>query len=142
MNGIVVGIKQFAPSVIPVRATPDSVGFDLRSSSELIIPPEEVVQAHTNLSMSIPSGIFGMICSRSGLARDGLVVANAPGIIDPDYRGEIIVLLRNMTDTEITVPANKKIAQILFVPAFYVRFDIENELSDTVRGAGRFGSTG
>lgn len=142
MNGIVVGIKQFAPSVIPVRATPDSVGFDLRASSELTIPPGEVVEAHTNLSMAIPSGIFGMICSRSGLAREGLVVANAPGIIDPDYRGEIIVLLRNMTGREIVVPAEKKIAQMIFVPTYYVRFEVENELPSTVRGTGRFGSTG
>jgi dUTP pyrophosphatase len=98
---------------------------------------------HTGLSMEIPEGFAGLIFARSGLAsKRGLAPANKVGVVDPDYRGEFMVALHNHTDEEKTVEGGERVAQLVIVPFLKASFELADELSDTVRGEGGFGSTG
>lgn len=92
--------------------------------------------------MAIPDGYVGLICSRSGLASNGVFVINAPGVIDADYRGDIKVLLHNTDIMPFHINANDRIAQIIFQRAYEVIFDEEMELGETARGENGLGSTG
>ena len=93
--------------------------------------------------MEIPAGLVGLIYARSGLAsKRGLAPANKVGVIDSDYRGEIMVALHNHSDAPQTVAAGERVAQIVFAPYYTAEFNLVDELSDTVRGEGGFGSTG
>ena len=93
--------------------------------------------------MAIPAGYFGAIFARSGLAtKQGLRPANCVGVIDSDYRGPVIVALHNDSDEEQVIPAKSRIAQIIIMPCPRVEFTIVDELDDTKRGEGGFGSTG
>ena len=93
--------------------------------------------------MAIPDGYVGLICARSGLAcKSGLAPANKVGVIDSDYRGEIMVALHNHSDADRTVSGGDRVAQILFVPVEQADFDVVDNLDDTARGEGGFGSTG
>ena len=103
----------------------------------------KTVLIHTGISMEIPVGCVGLIFARSGLAtKRGLAPANKVGVIDSDYRGEIMVALHNHGDTPQSVECGERIAQIAIVPFLKAEFTECDELSDTVRGVGGFGSTG
>ncbi len=98
---------------------------------------------HTGLAMEIPVGFAGLIYARSGLAsKKGLAPANKVGVIDADYRGEIMVALHNHSKEAATVEPGERIAQLVITPYVTGAFHQVDELSDTVRGAGGFGSTG
>ena len=98
---------------------------------------------HTGLSAEIPEGYAGLIYARSGLAsKRGLAPANKVGVVDADYRGEIMVALHNHSDIDATVDAGERVAQLVVTPFLKVEYQLADELSDTVRGAGGFGSTG
>ena len=98
---------------------------------------------HTGLAMEIPEGYAGLIFARSGLAsKRGLAPANKVGVVDPDYRGEFMVALHNHTDEEKIVDGGERVAQLVIVPFLKAEFLVSEELSDTVRGEGGFGSTG
>ena len=98
---------------------------------------------HTGLAMEIPVGYGGFVYARSGLAtKKGLAPANKVGVIDADYRGEIMVALHNQSKADQTVDAGERIAQMVIAPFLKVDFNETAELNDTVRGAGGFGSTG
>ena len=93
--------------------------------------------------MEIPEGYWGGIFARSGLAsKEGLRPANCVGVVDADYRGEVKVALHNDSEVVRTVVVGQKVAQMVIVPFLSVEFDVVDELSDTVRGVGGFGSTG
>jgi dUTP pyrophosphatase len=93
--------------------------------------------------LAIPDGYFGAVYARSGLsAKEGLRPANCVGVVDSDYRGEVIVALHNDTDDEKTIDKNERIAQIVVMPYLSVEFQEAGELDDTQRGSGGFGSTG
>ena len=97
----------------------------------------------TGLAMEIPEGYAGLIYARSGLAcKEGLAPANKVGVVDSDYRGEIKVALHNHSASEKTVKKGERIAQIVVTPFLSAEFREADELSDTVRGEGGFGSTG
>lgn len=126
----------------PSRQHDDDAGFDLVSEADAILRPGERRLIPTGLRLAIPPGHVGMVCSRSGLAaRDGVFVLNAPGIIDPGYRGEIAVLLANLSDQRFVISAGDRIAQLVIVPTAAVAF-VSEPLSDSDRGDGGFGSTG
>ena len=130
---------------LPTYGTEYSAGADLYclSDAAVIIPPHATVLVHTGLSMEIPEGYAGLIFARSGLAsKRGLAPANKVGVIDADYRGEIMVALHNHTDKEASVDCYERIAQLSIVPFLKAEFEEADELSDTVRGVGGFGSTG
>ena len=93
--------------------------------------------------MSIPKGLVGLVFARSGLAsKRGLAPANKVGVIDADYRGEIMVALHNHTNIPQSIDANERIAQIAFIPYIKGNFEVVDNLEETVRGTGGFGSTG
>ena len=132
-------------AILPAYATAQSAGADLCACLDepLDIPPHETVMIPLGFSMAIPAGWAGLIFARSGLAsKQGLRPANCVGVIDADYRGQISVALSNDSEVERTIEPQERIAQLVILPFLPVEFIDSEELSDTVRGAGGFGSTG
>ncbi len=131
-------------AIIPTYGTEYSAGADLYNLDEAVtIQAGETVLIHTGISLEIPEGFGGFIYARSGLAsKRGLAPANKVGVIDADYRGEIMVALHNHSDKAATVDAHERVAQLVIAPFLKVEYELSEELSDTVRGTGGFGSTG
>ncbi len=130
-------------AITPTYGTEYSAGADLYGLAATAIAPHSTVLIHTGIAVEIPEGYCGLIFARSGLAtKRGLAPANKVGVIDADYRGEVMVALHNHTDEEKTVEAGERIAQLAIVPFLHAEYEEAEELSDTVRGAGGFGSTG
>ena len=130
---------------IPTRGSKFSAGYDLYAATnyDIQIPPHSTVKIGTGLAMDLPYGYFGTIFARSGIAtKRGLRPANAVGICDADYRNEYIVALHNDTDEIQTIQAGERIAQLILLPYQDIDFKEVNELSNTDRGMGGFGSTG
>lgn len=129
---------------IPTRGSAEAAGYDLyaASSYDIEIAPHSTVKIGTGLKMAIPKHYFGAIYPRSGIAaKQGLRPANCVGVIDSDYRGEVIVALHNDTEEHQIVPAGSRIAQLIISP--YAEVNIkESNLDETDRGEGGFGSTG
>ena len=123
-----------------------SAGYDLRACLDyeiLSISPHQTVKVSTGLAMEIPIGYFGAIFARSGVAtKKGMRPANCVGVIDADYRGEIIVAIHNDTDFNQVIENGERIAQIVILPCNSVDFKVVDELSSTDRGDGGFGSSG
>jgi len=131
-------------AIIPTYGTKDSAGADLYAllDTEVKIKPRETVIISTGLAMSIPEGYVGLIYARSSLGtKKGLAPANKVGVIDSDYRGEVKVVLFNHSNEEQTISPNERIAQIVITPCIQVKFKETEELDDTDRGQGGFGST-
>ena len=132
-------------AVIPTYGSEFSAGADLYALTDepIVIAPRETVLVHTGVAMEIPTGYVGLVFARSGLAtKRALAPANKVGVIDSDYRGEIMVALHNHGSEPKTVENGERIAQIVLVPYISADFNEVDELSDTVRGEGGFGSTG
>ena len=132
-------------AIVPTYGSPFSAGADLYACEEgdVVIAAGETKLVHTGLALEIPEGLVGLIYARSGLAsKRGLAPANKVGVIDSDSRGEIMVALHNHGLSDQTVAVGERIAQIVFTPYVSADFDLVDELSDTVRGEGGFGSTG
>ena len=130
-------------ATIPTYGSEFSAGADLYSIEAVTIPAHKTVLVHTGIAMQIPDGYVGLIYARSGLAtKRNLAPANKVGVIDSDYRGEIMVSLHNHSDEEQSIEKNERIAQIVFTPYISADFETVDELTDTVRGKGGFGSTG
>ncbi len=131
-------------AVIPTYGSKYAAGADLYScEGELTFASGETKLVHTGIAMQIPEGYVGLIYARSGIAtKRGLAPANKVGVIDSDYRGEIMVALHNHSDGVQTISAGERIAQIVIAPYLTVNFIESEELDDTDRGIGGFGSTG
>jgi dUTP pyrophosphatase len=130
---------------LPERATEGSVGFDLHAAleRELVLEPGERALVPTGFAIAVPEGHEGQVRPRSGLAlRHGLVLPNAPGTIDADYRGELQVIVLNAGREPITLRRGDRIAQIVIAPVAAARFVEVESLDETARGAGGFGHTG
>jgi dUTP pyrophosphatase len=129
----------------PAYATAGSAGCDLRAAIEapLLILPGGRALVPTGLAVAIPEGYEGQVRIRSGLAHDsGLLVVNAPGTIDSDYRGEIRIIVANLGSEPVTLERGERIAQLVFAPVARARFERVADLPKTQRGEGGFGSTG
>lgn len=131
----------------PCYATPGSIGLDLRACIEeesVEIPAGGRVKLAAGLAIEVQQpGIAGFVFSRSGLgAKHGLTVAQGVGVIDPDYRGEIVVWMLNTSQELRTIARGERIAQLIFLPAFMASLEAVESLGDTARGAGGFGHTG
>ena len=141
-----VNIKKLTETAkLPERGSDYAAGYDLFADikEEAMIAPHTTMMIPTGLAMEIPEGYFGGIFARSGLAsKEALRPANCVGVVDADYRGEVKVALHNDGEVERIIMPGQKIAQLVVVPFLSVDFDEVAELSDTVRGAGGFGSTG
>ncbi len=129
----------------PAYATPASAGMDLRAAIEdpITLAPGARIAVPTGISVALPEGWEAQIRPRSGLAlHHGISMVNAPGTIDPDFRGEIQVILINLGDQPFTIRRGDRIGQMVVAPYERVQWDEVDELPDTERGGGGFGHTG
>ena len=130
---------------LPAYSSEYAAGADLYACEDrpVVIPAGETRFIHTGIAMELQEGTAGLVYARSGLScKQDLAPANKVGVIDCDYRGEILVALHNHGKEERTVEHGDRIAQLVVAPVYVVQFEETEELSDTVRGAGGFGSTG
>lgn len=139
-----VSFKRLSPdAVLPGYAHPGDAGMDLCSAQSLTIPPGGRALVHTGLAMALPAGYEAQVRPRSGLAlKRGISVLNTPGTVDEGYRGEIGVILVNLGDADFTVSKGDRIAQMVVAPVTRAQVVEVEELGDTDRGEGGFGSTG
>ncbi|MGH7120737.1 MAG: dUTP diphosphatase [Acetobacteraceae bacterium] len=148
MNGISVPVRRLAHAVdlpLPAYATIGAAGVDLAAAIDepISIPPGGRSLVPTGLQIALPSGFELQIRPRSGLAlRHGIVLANSPGTIDEDYRGELQVILLNAGDAFFTLTRGMRIAQAVLAPVVRIFWQEVAELPDTARATGGFGSTG
>ena len=131
-------------ALVPEYKTPGAAGFDIVAVDEEVVLPGKTILVHTGLAMAIPEGFELQIRPRSGIAYNTeLVVKNSPGTVDSDYRGEIMVMVKNTNPATIHhVRAGDRIAQGIIAPVLQCEFEVVDELPETVRGNGGFGSTG
>ncbi len=132
-------------AVEPKYGSAAAAGADLYAvmDAPLTLAAGETALVHTGLAVEIPAGFVGLVCARSGLAtKRGLAPANKVGVIDADYRGEIMVALHNHSAAPQTIDHGERVAQLVLVPYLTADYEQTESLSDTDRGAGGFGSTG
>lgn len=132
-------------AVVPTYGTEFAAGADLRALTDekIEIAPGQTVFVHTGIAMAIPEGLVGLVFARSGLAtKQGLAPANKVGVIDSDYRGEIMVSIYNQSNETRYIENGDRIAQISFLPYYTADFEESDSLPETERSAGGFGSTG
>jgi len=130
---------------LPRRATPGSAGYDLCAAVDaaLLLAPGERALVPTGFAIAVPEGYEAQVRPRSGLAlRHGIVLPNAPGTIDSDYRGEVKVILQNLGDAPFTIRRGDRIAQLVIAAVARAEWDERSELDDTTRGEGGFGHSG
>lgn len=129
---------------LPDRATEHAAGYDVRSAEEaLTLEPGEIRLVSTGLVMELPEGIECQVRPRSGLAlKHGVTLPNSPGTIDPDYRRELRVIMQNLGPEAVTLERGERIAQLVFARFEAPKIEVSDELSETGRGEGGFGSTG
>lgn len=141
-----VQIRRLRPDAIAPRyQTADAAGMDLHAALDepLTIAPGAVVAVPTGLAMAIPRGFEGQVRPRSGLARNhAITVANAPGTVDSDFRGQVMVLLVNLGREPYTIQHGDRVAQLVIAPVSQAELVDVDELPPSERGAGGFGSTG
>lgn len=134
-----------AGACLPIYGSAEAAGADLYACLEqdVTIEPGTTAFVPTGIALEVPRGCAGLIYARSGLAcKKGLAPANKVGVIDSDYRGEIIVALHNHSAEPRTIASGERIAQFIITPVLTPGYEIAEELSETERGEGRFGSTG
>lgn len=141
-----IKVKKLKPgATVPTMGSKFAAGADLYSAedADVVIGPGETKFIGTGLAMEIPEGYVGLVYARSGLAcKRGLAPANKVGVVDSDYRGEIKVALHNHGKEAQTVEKGERIAQMVIAPYLSVNYEKADELSETERGEGGFGSTG
>lgn len=141
-----INVKKLSDkAVIPAYGSEYAAGADLYActDSEITVAPHTTVMIPTGIALELPVGYAGFVYARSGLAsKRNLAPANKVGVIDCDYRGEVKVALHNHGETPQTVAVGERVAQLVVAPYITAEFTEAEELSDTVRGAGGFGSTG
>ena len=146
MSAVTIKFQRHADDVVlPDYATPGAAGMDIAAhlDTAVTLAPFARAAIATGFSMQLPSGYEAQIRPRSGLAlKHGVTVANAPGTIDSDYRGEVAVILINLSQQDFTITPGMRIAQMVIAPVTHCRFEDTLELDTSDRGAGGFGSTG
>jgi dUTP pyrophosphatase len=137
-------IRLLHPDAVPPRRSRSGdAGYDLRATERVSIPQEGRRLVGTGIAVALPEGVAGLVTPRSGLAIEhGLTLLNAPGLIDPSYRGEIKVILHNTSERRYTVEIGDRVAQLLLVPYWAPELEVVEALPETERGAGGFGSSG
>ena len=127
----------------PARSRPGDAGYDLFALTRVRIPQGGRRLVSTGVAVAIPPGVAGLVTPRSGLALEyGISVLNAPGLVDPNYRGELKVTLHNSGEKAFTVERHDRIAQLLLVPYWSPELQIVDALPETERGAAGWGSSG
>lgn len=132
-------------AAMPTRGSASAAGYDLRACMDapVTIAPGETEMIGTGISVAVPEGYFGAVFARSGLAsKQGLRPANCVGVCDSDYRGEYTVAIHNDSALPREIKPGDRIAQLVVIPYLALEFEQVDELDETARGAGGFGSTG
>lgn len=141
-----VAIKKLSEkAILPSYGSEFAAGADLYAFLDggIVINPHETALIPTGIAIELPVGYVGLVYARSGLAtKKGLAPANKVGVIDSDYRGEVKVALHNHSNTPQEISSGERVAQLVITPCITAKFVERDELSETVRGAGGFGSTG
>ena len=141
-----ISVKKLYPNaILPTYGSAGAVGADLYACLEeaVTVAPGEVFWIPTGIALEVPAGCAGLVYARSSMgAKRGLAPANKVGVIDPDYRGEIRVVLLNHSKQPQTVNPGERVAQFIITPVLTPAYEEVEELSDTARGVGGFGSTG
>lgn len=139
-----IGVKLLNENAkLPTQATAGSAGFDVYSSMNTVIYPGETALVKTGIAMDIPEGYCVEVCSRSGLAlKNGVFVLNSPGIVDSDYKGEVGVILHNSGKTPFEISIGDRVAQLLVKRAPIIKMYCTENIGESSRGEGGFGSTG
>lgn len=133
-------VKLCMDAIIPTRGSSGAAGLDLYINSTIVIQPGEIIKAPTGIAMSIPIGYYGRVAPRSGLSLSGIDVL--AGVVDTDYRGEIVVILINLGKHEARFQKGSRIAQLIITKCLLMDPIEVSKLSDTQRNIGGFGSTG
>lgn len=126
---------------VPRYAHPGDAGIDLYAAEDAIVTGNTVL-IPTGVAVAVPDGHVGLVCPRSGLSKHGVTVANAPGVVDSGYRGELMVRLTNTSARPYQVFFGDRVAQLLIIPILHPKVTLVERLDDTERGANGFGSTG
>ena len=146
MEKLQIKIKKLdGAAILPTYGTPFSAGADLYAlcTESIVIQPGQTVLIHTGLAFEIPEGYGGFVFARSGLAtKKGLAPANKVGVIDSDYRGELMIPLHNGSGAAAVIEHGDRVAQLVFLPCPQADFTTVDVLSDSIRSDGGFGSTG
>lgn len=141
-----VPVKRLSPDAkLPTYGSSDAAGADLYACliEPVTVAPGATAWISTGIALEVPKGCAGLIYARSGLAcKRGLAPANKVGVVDSDYRGEVVVVLHNHSDLPQTVQPGERIAQLIITPVWTPAYEEVTELSSSERGAGGFGSTG
>ena len=141
MNTPCLKVKKLAPHAkLPLRAHPTDSGADLFALERTILAPRAITHVHTGICVELPENTSGIIWGKSSVESKGIKAM--AGLIDAPYRGELIVCMYNLNDTEFVFEAGQKVAQLVVMPTVYPSFEEAAELSATARADGGFGSTG
>lgn len=137
----IIKVKKLAPEAkLPLRAHETDSGADLFALNRTVLPPRAVTNVHTGVCIELPDNTSGIIWGKSSVESKGIKAM--AGLVDAPYRGELIVCMYNLNDTEYVFEAGQKVAQLVVLPTLYPAFEPAPELTDTARGSGGFGSTG
>lgn len=136
-----MNVKKLDPRAkLPCRAHPTDSGADLFALTRTVLPARQITYVHTGVAVELPANTSGIIWGKSSVESKGIKAM--AGLVDAPYRGELIVCMYNLNDTDFVFEAGQKVAQLVVLPTLYPAFEEVAELSDTSRGAGGFGSTG
>lgn len=134
-------VKKLDPNAkLPLRAHPTDSGADLFALEKTVLPPHAITKVHTGVAVELPENTSGIIWGKSSVESKGIKAM--AGLVDAPYRGELIVCMYNLNDSEFVFEAGQKVAQLVVLPTLYPTFEEVAELTDTSRGEGGFGSTG
>ena len=134
-------VKKLVPHAkLPNRAHSTDSGADLFAAERTVLPPRAITNVHTGVAVELPENTSGIIWGKSSVESKGIKAM--AGLVDAPYRGELIVCMYNLNDTEFVFEQGQKVAQLVVLPTLYPSFEEATELTDTTRGAGGFGSTG
>lgn len=127
---------------LPKQSTTGSAGWDVHAIEDRVVPPFQVVTIPLGFAVEVPEDKFLSLVSRSSFGKKGIVIPNSIGVIDSDYRGEIKLMLLNLTQDFFFIKSGDRVAQMILMDYNPISIEVVDELSDTVRGTGGFGSTG
>ena len=134
-------VKKLLPQAkLPNRAHATDSGADLFAVERTVLPPRSITHVHTGIAVELPENTSGVIWGKSSVESKGIKAM--AGLVDAPYRGELIVCMYNLNDTEFIFEQGQKVAQLVVLPTLYPSFEETAELTDTTRGTGGFGSTG